>query len=172
MADERARTLQNWLDEQKLQQAALAARCGFHRARITEVLKGREPNEALRKAIFRETGLECFADPAPASEKRPVAELPELKGSPAERARTLETWLEARARSGHGLPPDLHRSVTTLLSSINAQRLAKPIPDLHEHPDFERFFDLILGAVSEYPGAARAIIKAIRGTLPAQEEAA
>lgn len=172
MADERARTLQNWLDEQKLQQAALASRCGFHRARITEVLKGREPNEALRKAIYRETGLECFADPAPASEKRPVAELPELKGSPAERARTLETWLEARARSGHGLSLDLDRSVRALLSSIQAQVRAKPIPDLHEHPDWDAFITLILGALTKHPGAAKAVIEAIRAMLPAEAEAA
>lgn len=172
MASEQARTLQKWLDEQKVQQAALATRCGFHRARITELLKGREPSEELRKALHRETGLECFADSAPVSEKRPVAELPELKGTPAERARTLETWLEARARSGHGLSLDLDRSVRALLSSIQAQVRAKPIPDLHEHPDWNAFIDLVLGALAKHPGAAKAVIAAIRATLPQEAEAA
>jgi hypothetical protein len=172
VANEQARTLQDWLDEQKVLPSALAVRCGCHRARITEVLKGREPNEHLRKALYRETKLESFAEGAPASEKRPVAELPELKGTPAERARTLETWLEARARSGHGLSLDLDRSVRALLSSIQAQVRAKPIPDLHEHPDWNAFITLVLDAVGKYPGAARAIIDAIRSALPREAEAA
>jgi hypothetical protein len=172
VADEQARTLQDWLDEQKVQPSALATRCGFHRARITEVLQGRKPNDALRKALHRETNLECFAESAPASDRRPTVELPELKGSPAERARTLEGWLESRARSGHGLPPDLDRAVGKLLSSIQAQVRAKPIPDLHEHPDWDVIITLVLGAIAKYPGAAKAVIDAIRSTLPAQEEAA
>lgn len=108
----------------------------------------------------------------PDSSKRPVAELPELKGSPAERARTLETWLEARARSGHGLSLDIDRSVRALLSSIQAQVRAKPIPDLHEHPDFEAFFDIILGALAKHPGAAKAVIGALKSRLSVESEAA
>ena len=163
--------MQDWLDSEKVLPSALAARCGCHRARITEVLKGHPPNEHLRKALHRETSLVCYGD-EPKSERRPVAELPELKGTPAERARTLETWLESRARSGDGLPLDLHRSVTALLSSINAQRLAKPIPDLHEHPDFEAFFDIVLGALAKHPGAAKAVIGALKARVSTEAEAA
>jgi len=109
---------------------------------------------------------------APGSERRSVAELPELRGTPAERARTLETWLEGRARSGQGLTLDLDRSVRALLSSIQAQVRAKPIPDLHEHPDWDIFVTLVLGALARHPGAAKAVIDAIRATSTAEVEAA
>ena len=107
----------------------------------------------------------------PVSEKRPVANLPELTGTPAERLRTLETWLESHAR-GEGLTTDRHRAVTTLQCSLQAQVRAKPIPDLHEHPDFEAFFDIVLGALAKHPGAAKAVIGALKARLSTEAEAA
>lgn len=100
-----------------------------------------------------------------------MAELPELTGGPAERLRTLETWLEAHAR-GEGLTPARDKAVRTLIASLEAQRRTKPIPDLHEHPEWDAVITLILSAIAKYPGAAKSVIDAIRSTLPAQEEAA
>jgi hypothetical protein len=102
---------------------------------------------------------------APESGPRAV-DLPELTGSPTERLRILEVWLEGRTRSGHGLPLELSRSVAAMRDAIREQRSQKPIPDLHEHPDWEPVVKLILGAVSHYPGAAHSIIDAIRASLP------
>jgi hypothetical protein len=155
-------TLSKWRNSQGVPSAPVAAQ-------LEELSDGAVPRDSW--AWWVPTG-EPSETLAPASEKRPVAELPELKGTPAERARTLETWLEARARSGHGLTLDLDRSVRALLSSIHAQHRAKPIPDLHEHPDYEAFISLILGAIGKHPGAAKSVIEAIRSTLPTQEEAA
>jgi hypothetical protein len=155
-------TLSKWRNSQGVPSAPVAAQ-------LEDISGGDVPSGAW--AWWVPTG-EPLEAPAPASEKRPVAELPELKGTPAERARTLETWLEARARSGQGLTLDLDRSVRALLSSIHAQHRAKPIPDLHEHPDWDATITLILGAIAKYPGAAKSVIDAIRATLPAQEEAA
>ena len=156
-------TLSKWRNSTGVPSAPVAAQ-------VEDVSGGAVSRDSWAWWVPLEEGTEPTTPPP--SEKRPVAELPELKGTPAERARTLETWLEARARSEQGLPLDLHRSVTALLSSINAQRLAKPIPDLHEHPDFEAFFDLILGALAKHPGAAKAVIGALKARLSAESEAA
>jgi hypothetical protein len=155
-------TLSKWRNSTGVPSAPVAAQ-------LQEISDGAVPCDAW--AWWVPTGEPTEA-PSPASEKRPVAELPELKGSPAERARVLEQWLESRARSGHGLTLDLDRSVRALLSSIQAQVRAKPIPDLHEHPDWDATITLILGAIAKYPGAAKSVIDAIRAALPTQEEAA
>lgn len=167
---EHARTLQDWLDSEKVLPSALAARVGCHRARITEVIKGHPPNEHLRKALHRETGLACYAD-EPKSERRPVAELPELVGTPAERLRTLEAWLEGHAR-GEGLTPQREKAVRTLIATLEAQRRTKPIPDLHEHPDWATTIELILDAVESVPGATQAVLGAIRKTIATSAVAA
>jgi hypothetical protein len=112
-------------------------------------------------------------EPAAAPESGPRAvDLPELTGSPAERLRILEVWLEGRTRSGHGLPLELSRSVAAMRDAIREQRSQKPIPDLHDHPDWDAVITLILGAVAKYPGAARSIIDAIRSAVPDEKDQA
>jgi hypothetical protein len=104
-------------------------------------------------------------EPAPPESGPRTIDLPELTGSPAERLRTLEGWLEARTRDGVGLSLDLSRAVSGMRDSIREQRAQKPIPDLHEHPDWPPALALILGAVAKHPGAARSIIDAIRDAV-------
>jgi hypothetical protein len=164
----------------------VAAACGVSRPLVghwrTEPHKW--PASKYHPGILASTGIEASnwelwerlgpdepAAASPESGPREVA-LPELTGSPAERLRTLEVWLEGRTRSGHGLPLDLSRSVAAMRDSIREQRSQKPIPDLHEHPDYQAVIALILGAVSKYPGAARSIIEAIRSSQPSEAEAA
>jgi hypothetical protein len=172
-------SLRKWLETAQISANELARRCSsdsikFYARQITRLIdENKKPSPQLAAALARVTGVEVAAwDEAPESGKRASAELPELKGSPAERARTLETWLESRARSGDGLSLDIDRSVRALLSSIQAQVRAKPIPDLHEHPDFEAFFDLILGALAKHPGAAKAVVGALKARLSTEAEAA
>lgn len=172
-------SLRKWLETAQISANELARRCSsetikFHARQITRILdEKKKPSPQLAAALARVTGVEVSAwdEAAPESAKRPVADLPDLTGPPAERLRTLETWLESHAR-GEGLSTDRHRAVTTLLSSLQAQVRAKPIPDLHEHPDFEAFFDIILGALGKHPGAAKAVITALKARLSMESEAA
>jgi hypothetical protein len=171
-------SLRKWLETAQISANELARRCSsdsikFHARQITRILdENKKPSPQLAAALARVTGVDAAAwDEPPESGKRPAADLPELTGTPAERLRTLETWLESHAR-GDGLTTDRHRAVTTLLSSLQAQVRAKPIPDLHEHPDFEAFFDIVLGALAKHPGAAKAVIGALKARLSTEAEAA
>lgn len=182
--------IRDWLAEREIRHQEFADRCQIDRALLSRYLNGhRRPSPKHRRAIERETNGEfsyaAWDEPLagerrsepPASEERPVAEaqLPPLEGTPAERLRTLETWLEGLARSGAGLSTDLHRAVTTMISSLQAQIRAKPLPALHEHPDWARAIEVVLDGVEGLPGGPQAVLEAVRrarASSPEQAEAA
>ncbi len=169
--------LRKWLEVERISYSELARRCSSERNKfiakqITRVVvDGQAPPPQLAGALAEVVGIPAASwhDAPPDSGPR-VANLPELTGTPAERLRTLETWLESHAR-GDGLTTDRHRAVTTLISSLQAQVRAKPIPDLHEHPDWPAVYDLIMRAVARFDGGPKAVIDAIDGLDSASEAA-
>lgn len=162
--------------------ARVAAACGITRQAVTQWRGGKRPTAKHWTPIQSVTSLDPSVwesweklgpdEPeAPAeSSTRPI-DLPTLQGPPVERLRILEAWCEARTRSGVGLPLDLDRSVKGIQASLRAQIAAKPIPALHEHPDWPTAIEAILDAIEPFEGALAAVLATLRRRA-AQQEAA
>lgn len=170
--------LQEWLKKEQISANELARRCSsstikFHAKQILRVLdEDRLPSPQLAAALEKVAGIKSESwDEAPPESGTQAIDLPTLQGTPVERLRILEAWCEARTRSGAGLPLDLDRSVKGIQASLRAQIAAKPIPALHEHPDWPTAIEAILDAIEPFEGAIAAVLATLRRQSEQQEAA-
>jgi len=147
----------------------LADHCGVSVA-LVHLWRRSPAAERHRQTIEQHTGVPVLAwidqTPAAEREREPEPGLPVLAGSPQQRLRTLEGWLEELTRMGVGLSTDRNRAVSALLLSLQGQVRAKPIPELEEHPDWPRAVELILQVAEEIlPGGAAAVLAAMKQVI-------